>query len=91
MHDQLVHEVDELMSELRGLLDAGLLREVRIPGQPLRIDFTSVGHELAASTSRVSEWEMEVQDEPCPVCGATDGFDGGGRCRRCYVSWPPEM
>ena len=29
--------------------------------------------------------------EPCPVCGATDDFDGGMRCNACHTPWPPEM
>jgi hypothetical protein len=81
---------DHLMADLRGLVDGGLLVEVRTPGEPSRYALSTLGEKLATRISP-GHHEDPVWPEPCPVCGATEGFDGGGRCRQCHVASPPEM
>jgi hypothetical protein len=84
--------VEQLMLDLQNLADAGFLVEIRKPGQPSRYALSAVAHDLGPApapdshTYPIADWP-----EPCPACGATEGFDGGARCYRCHVAWPPEM
>jgi hypothetical protein len=82
----------QLMANLHGLVDAGLLVEIREPGEPSRYALhSSAAPSGSASPPEAHVHPLPVWPEPCPVCGASDGFDGGGRCLACYVPWPPEM
>jgi hypothetical protein len=91
----------DLIADLRSLVEAGLLEEVREPGEPSRYALTPLGRIFATARRprAVRAPQGSGSDhvfpltwpEPCPVCGATDGYDGGGRCLACHVPWPPEM
>jgi hypothetical protein len=81
-----VTEIEQLRADLQALVDTGLVVEVREPGQPPRYALSVSGHDLTSSSTAFGH-----MSEPCPACGATEGFDGGARCHRCHVAWPPEM
>jgi hypothetical protein len=95
--DDIWKELITLHTELRIMVDAGLLVEVSMPGAPSRYALTELGEQLTGQVATDGPQRDETHEfglewpEPCPVCGATDGFDGGGRCHRCHVAWPPEM
>jgi hypothetical protein len=87
-----VAEIEQLMSDLQALVDADLVVEVRELGLPSRYALTVSGHDLASCSAAVSHvYPVADWPEPCPACGAREGFDGGGRCYRCHIAWPPEM
>ena len=81
-----------LMADLQELVDAGILIEIREPGEPSRYA-PSWFEEPATSDVASSAHVHPLPDwpEPCPARRATEGFDGGGRCLACRVHWPPEM
>lgn len=81
-----------LMADLHALVDAGVLIEILERGEPSRYALTrSAGQATSTSGSSAQAYRLPDWPEPCPVCRATDGFDGGGRCLVCHVAWPPEM
>lgn len=88
----------KLLADLRSMIEAGLLIEVSEPGQPSRYALSDLGEQLTLLRSPDTpqpprpRHEFSIDwPEPCPACGAREGFDGGGRCHRCRVAWPPEM
>jgi hypothetical protein len=92
--------LDDLMADLQCLVDAGLVDEVSDPGEPPRYELSPLGEMLAAVKSEirlravpsnVAHTFPSTWPEPCPVCHATDGLDGGGRCLSCHFGCPPEM
>jgi hypothetical protein len=96
-------DLTQLLMDLRVLVDAGLVVEVRGPGEPCRYAISEVDDQPPAremadrlpdmpQPRRRETHEFALEwPEPCPACGAREGFDGGGRCRRCRIAWPPEM
>lgn len=96
-----------LLDELQALVSAGLLVEVLTPGESSRYALTAVGRKAGRQGSSPQEFRSEPSPddflstthhefsvdgpEPCPACRARDGFDGGGRCRRCRIAWSPDM
>jgi hypothetical protein len=94
-------ELMNLFNDLQAMVEAGLVVEVLVPGEPSRYALSDFGERLAgwaamdepqAGDPAEPHHEFPLHwPEPCPACGATDGFDGGNRCRRCRVAWPPEM
>lgn len=89
VHDP-ADEIEQLMADLQALVDARLVVEIRELGQPSRYELTRSGRDLA-SRSNGHVYPIEDWPEPCPACRAREGFDGGGRCHRCHIAWPPEM
>jgi hypothetical protein len=76
--------------DLAALVEAGLVVEVGEPGETPCYALSARGEDLPGSSMEPdSMWPVEP--EPCPACQATDGYDGGARCLRCHVAWPPEM
>jgi hypothetical protein len=99
--DDIWKELITLHTELRIMVEAGLLVELSVPRAPSRYALTELGEQLTGLVSAYDGQQASADEphhefpldwpEPCPVCRATDGFDGGGRCLRWYVPWPPEM
>jgi hypothetical protein len=87
MAQHVANNPADLMADLHGLVQAGLLVELRAPGEPSRYALSAKGEELA-STRLIGAAEASVGPEPC---GAMEGFDGGARCRSCHVAWSPDM
>ena len=91
VHDA-ANEIERLMSDLQALMDAGLVVETREHGQPSRYGLGRSGRDLASRAGPDGHvYPIEGWPEPCPACSAREGFDGGGRCNRCHIAWPPEM
>ena len=79
-----------LVADLANLVEVGLLVEITEPGEASRYALSALGEALTASSTSCKSCELPWP-EPCPCCGATEGYDGGGRCLSCRVAWPPEM
>ena len=87
--------LDELRADLQALVDAGLVDEIQEPGEPSRYGLSPFGamfaaaikseHDRSAMPAGEDHAFWPVGPEPCPVCGATDGFDGVAECLRCRV------
>jgi hypothetical protein len=87
--------LDQLRADLQALVDAGLVDEMQAPGEPSRYGLSPVGalfaaaikseHDQSAMPADEDHAFWPVGPEPCPVCGATDGFDGVAECLRCRV------
>ena len=91
VHDP-ADELEQLMADLEALVDARLVVEIRELGQPSRYGLSRSGRNLASRSDPDGHvYPIEDWPEPCPACLAREGFDGGGRCNRCHIAWPPEM
>ena len=87
--------LDQLRADLQALVDAGLVDEVQEPGEPSRYGLSPLGamfaaviqseHDPSATPAGEDRAFWPVGPEPCPVCGASDGFDGVAECLRCRV------
>jgi hypothetical protein len=84
-------EIEQLMTDLQVLINAGLIVEIRELGQPLRYAARRSAGDPMSDPADVKDYSEPDLPEPCPACGAREGFDGGGRCNRCHIAWPPEM
>jgi len=81
----------ELRLALRELVRRGIVREVKAADGQDRYEVAgdTVGPGSAEPVGADASADLRV--EPCPVCRAREGFDGGARCNVCHVAWPPEM
>ena len=91
--DEVTDQIKQLMDDLQTLVDAGLVIEVRELGQPSRYALSQPRSGARRERSGPDGHVHPIEDwpEPCPACGAREGFDGGGRCNRRHIAWPPEM
>lgn len=83
------HAAAELMADLQVLVERGVVEEIRIPNRPSRYAVAppaAPAYAMGETPPLVADWP-----EPCPSCGATADFDGGGRCNGCHVAWPSHM
>ena len=84
--------IEDLIADLEALMGAGLVVEIREFGEEVRYGPSASARELTSSFAAASHsYPVPDSPEPCPACGAWEGFDGGGRCERCHIAWPPEM
>lgn len=69
--------VEELLADLETLMDAGLVVEIRELGQQSRYGLSAAAHDHASRPTAVSDsYPVPDWPEPCPACGAREGFDG---------------
>lgn len=94
-------QLDELKADLEALVEAGLVDEVREPGEASRYGLSPLGVMLAAAIkddrgagvapSATAHGPWPMGRAPCPVCGATDGVDGVAQCLHCSPSTSSSM